>query len=146
MILLNSFAEDYLEKKHIFLVLQQPIKFIKMKKLLLIAFLFQASFAFSQEANQQAIYLKTFKVHGYVDGIRLDSIDAGYAKMGRTGQSVFFEYGQNEKRKDMIITDKEGLPLIFPGFSYYLFKLNFFHYNGWDVVPASDIDLLKKRE
>ena len=117
-----------------------------MKKLLLIAFLFQASLAFSQAAGTEAIYLKTFKTHGYIDGIRLDSIDAGYAKFGKRMEQVFFDYGQNKKIKDMVITDKKGLPLIFPGFDYYLFKINFFYYNGWELVPDSVINLLKKRK
>jgi hypothetical protein len=116
-----------------------------MKKLLLIAFLFQASFVFSQ-ATGEATILKTYKVHGYIDGVRLDSIDAGYAKFGTRMEWEFFDYGQNKKVKDRLITDKKGVPLIFPNYDYYIFKINFFHYNGWDVVPDSLINLLKKRE
>jgi hypothetical protein len=85
-----------------------------MKKLLLIAFLFQASFAFSQAAETQAIYLKDFKTYGYINGVRLDSIDAAYAQFGKKMESEFFDYGQDGKRKDMVITDKKGLPLILP--------------------------------
>ena len=58
----------------------------------------------------------------------------------------FFDYGQNKKVKDMLITNKKGVPLIFPNYDYYIFKINFFHYNGWDFVPDSLINLLKKRE
>ncbi len=117
-----------------------------MKKLLLIGFLFQAAFAFSQ-ATGEATILKTYKVHGYIDGVRLDSIDAGYAQFDRFWQSEEFDYGQKAKLKDMLITDKKGVPLIFPGHrNLYIFQLNFFHYNGWDVVPDSLTNLLKKRK
>lgn len=116
-----------------------------MKKLLLIGLILKVSFAFSQAAGTEAIYLKTFETHGYIDGVRLDSIDAAYAKFGKKQESIFFDYGQNKKIRDMVITDKNGLPLIFPRFDYYIFKINFFYYNGWDVVPDPLINLLKKR-
>ncbi len=64
-----------------------------MKKLLLVAFLFQASFAFSQAAGTKAVYLKSFKTFGYINGVRLDSIDAAYAQFGKKMESEFFDYG-----------------------------------------------------
>lgn len=115
-----------------------------IKKLLLIGLMFQASFAFSQAVNSHSIYLQTFKVRGYVNGIALDSIDAGYAQFGRRNGSETFEYSQKEKAKDMLITDKNGSPLVFPEPNTYIFQLNFFHYNGWDLVPGTGFDLLKK--
>ena len=117
-----------------------------MKKLLLIGLILQSSLAFSQAAGTEATYLKTYKTYGYINGIRLDSIDAGYAKFGRKSESVYFDYGQNVKAKDMVITDEKGLPLIFPNFNYYIFKINFFYFNGWEVVPDSMINLLRKRK
>jgi hypothetical protein len=116
-----------------------------MKKLLLIGFLFQASFAFSQVTGE-AIILKTYKVHGYIDGVRLDSIDAGYAQFGERMEWEYFDYSQDRKIRDMLITDKKGVPLIFPRPNTYIFQINFLYYNGWDVVPDSVINLLKKRE
>jgi hypothetical protein len=116
-----------------------------MKKLLLVAFILQSSFVFSQAAGTEAIYLKTFKTYGYINGVRLDSIDATYAQFGKKMESVYLDYGQDGKRKDMVITDKNGLPLIFPRYDYYIFKVNFFSYNGWDLVPDPLINLLKKR-
>ena len=117
-----------------------------MKKLLLIAFLFQASFVFSQTTGEATI-LQTYKVHGYIDGVRLDSLEAGYAHFDRIWESEVFDYGQKAKLKDRLITDKKGVPLIFPRHrNIYIFQLNFFHYNGWDVVPDSLTNLLKKRE
>jgi len=116
-----------------------------MKKLLLIAFILQSSFAFSQATGTEDVYLKTYKTYGYINGVRLDSVDAAYAQFGKKMESEFFDYGQDGKRKNMVITDKNGSPLIFPRFDYFIFKINFFSYNGWDVVPDSLINLLKKR-
>lgn len=131
--------------KSFFIDLKLLSKHNKMKKLLLITLILQTSFAFSQAAETDAVYLKTYKTYGYVNGVRLDSIDAAYAQFGKKMESVFFDYGQDGKRKDMVITDKNGLPLIFPRYDYYIFKINFFYYNGWDAIPDSLINLLKKR-
>lgn len=82
-----------------------------MKKLLFIALLFQASLAFSQAEEIGATYIKDAKTHGYVQGVRLDSIDVGYASVDRRGESLSFDYGQGGKLKSMLVTDKNGLPL-----------------------------------
>ncbi|HEY5390802.1 MAG TPA: hypothetical protein VIJ57_01710 [Hanamia sp.] len=116
-----------------------------MKKLLLIGLLFQASFAFSQAEGIDATYIKDSKTYGYIQGVRLDSLDMGFATFGKRGQSLYFDYGQGKKDKEMFITDKNGLPLMFPSYGR-IFWLNFFYYNGWVYVPDSTINLLKKRK
>lgn len=117
-----------------------------MKKLLVIFFIFQSALAFSQAAGLDATYIKDYKTYGYIHGVRLDSIDAGYASFGRRGQSLFFDYGQGVKVKEMIITDKNGLLIMFPTYGP-IFRMNFFYFNGWEYVPDStdNINLLKKR-
>lgn len=115
-----------------------------MKRLLTILFIFQSTLAFSQAEGIDVHSIKDFKTYGYIVGIKLDSIEADYARFGWFRKSLYFDYGQGVRRKEMLITDKKGLLLIVPGERVFL--LNFFYFNGWEYVPDSTIDLLKKRK
>lgn len=79
----------------------------------------------------------TAETFGYINGIRLDSIDAAYAEFSpyKTDRLVF-DYGQKRKKiKELVITDKEGIPLCFlPNVNAMYF--NFFHFNGWLLDKA----------
>jgi len=92
-----------------------------------------------------------YHTYGYIDGKRLDSIDAVYADFSLSTQNrVDFDYGQLVSRvKDYALTDAKGTPMQFPAHSYS-FMLNFFYFNGWDFVQAygdtsSRTYILKKR-
>jgi hypothetical protein len=50
-----------------------------MKKILLAIFIFSTFVAFSQNDPPSGLYINNFKTYGYIDGKRLDSIDAEYA-------------------------------------------------------------------
>lgn len=125
-------------------------------KLFLPAFLFFSFTAFAQnvqhlEADVTVVFSP--KVYGYVDGIRLDSIDAVYGEFNRhEGQELYFDYGQKrENKRKLAITDRNGKPLVFIPFTNSLF-LNFFNYNGWRLEkvlstsadPASSFIMMKK--
>ncbi len=115
-----------------------------MRKLLLIGLLLNASFAFSQAWDQNINYIKDSKTYGYVNGVRLDSIDMEYVNVGDPGGTSIFDYGQGGRVKSMLITDKKGLVFSFPRNNYVL-KLNFLYYNGWELVPDTSINLFRKR-
>lgn len=115
-----------------------------MKKLLCIFFISYAAFAYSQPLGEMTHPIKDYKTHGYIDGIRLDSLNAGFARIGWRDHSVFFDYGQGVKAKEMLITDKEGLRLTYAK-SGIIFWMNFFYFNGWEYVPDSSTYLLRKR-
>ena len=119
-----------------------------MKKLLLIFLLFQASFTFAQVEGETGTYIKDCKTYGYVNGVRLDSINMEYAEFGNRRGSLFFDYGQKGNRKSKVITDKKGIPLLFtePNTNFVLW-LNFLAYNGWDYLPNPQmLNLLKKKK
>jgi len=71
-----------------------------------------------------------------------------YAEFGNRRGSLFFDYGQEGNRKSMVITDKKGLPLIFPEpNNNFVLWLNFLSFNGWDYVPNPQMfNLLKKKQ
>ncbi|MEO9147382.1 MAG: hypothetical protein ABI237_17670 [Ginsengibacter sp.] len=99
---------------------------------------------FHRRKGVGATYVKDFKTYGYINGIRLDSINSGYPSFGKRGQSLFFDYGQGASFKEMLITDKSGLLLIFPTDRRRVLWLNFFYFNGWEYVPDTTVNLLKK--
>lgn len=77
-------------------------------------------------------------VHGYVNGIRLDSIDAKYGEFVIwTPGNYQFDYGQERnKRNEMTVKLKTGENLIFERGSFATI-LNFMNFNGWE--PAKGI-------
>ena len=121
-----------------------------MKKLLIFCFLWQSLPAFSQlETAPDAV--TNFQTYGYVDGVRIDSLNAEYATFEWGFDKLFFSYGQSETRKKKTVTNEKGEPLIFPRQSLS-FSLNFLYFNGWELAQAyfnqsykTDILILKKR-
>jgi hypothetical protein len=90
----------------------------------------------SDQATDFTVVLDS-KTWGYVNGIRLDSIDATYAEFRRhVGDGLYFDYGQKRnKRKELMLTDKNGKRLVFVPFTNSFF-LNFFYANGWQMDKA----------
>jgi hypothetical protein len=114
-----------------------------MQKLLILLILIP-SIAFSQRTKNgnDEIPLENFRQYGYINGLRLDSIDAKYGQAGITAgmqiltgnaiRRLVFEYGQRWKNESEVrITDKEGKVFTFSNTAE---ALNFFDYNGWDFV------------
>jgi hypothetical protein len=98
--------------------------------------------AFSQRNKEEEILLDNTHQYGYVNGVRLDSINAIYGQAGITaGMTVLagnyirrlvFEYGQHWKNEsEARITNKEGKAFTFFNTAE---ALNFFEYNGWNFV------------
>ncbi|MEO9070447.1 MAG: hypothetical protein ABI261_05400 [Ginsengibacter sp.] len=119
-----------------------------MKKLLFFCFLFQSLLVFSQTKPAQPVVTDA-DTFGYVDGIRMDSINAEYAQFEWGAQRLFFNYGQMPTRKNTTVTDEKGDPLKFSSHSIS-FTLNFLYFNGWEFTQAyysnkTDIVVLKKR-
>jgi len=110
-----------------------------MKKWLLLIFLSLSITAFSQTASISQPVVLNFKTYGYIDGKRLDSIDAQYAEVALTsGDEVSFNYGQKEgKRKDLFIADSKGTPFWFYS-RERAFLLNFLYYNGWRLAKSNN--------
>lgn len=129
-----------------------------MKKFILIIFVFSFASAFGQRATVSSIndtsdvlpVVLEYKTHGYVNGIRLDSIDTQYAEFGWIGiGGVSFYYGQNfPNRKDLFVKNHRNVPFTFINRSR-AFLLNFFYYNGWELAnttnPQSDGTFVLKR-
>ena len=115
-----------------------------MKKIFLFIFICQSAFAFSQTNNSLAVISP--KTYGYIQGIRLDSLDAEYGQLRILGESFTFDIGEFGTRKTRTVTDKNGLALVFPN-NNFMFALNFFYFNGWELVPSqlNDIIMLKRR-
>jgi hypothetical protein len=92
------------------------------------------------------------KTYGYVNGVRLDSLDAVYGEFSRYSVGrIYFDFGQVwNKRKEMTVTDKNGKPLVFLTSTNSIF-LNFFYFNGWQLDKAISVTdgsslILKKRQ
>lgn len=122
-----------------------------MKKLVLILILFRWVTVFSQTNSEQPSITDS-QTYGYVNGIRLDSINAEYAQFEWGFQRLFLDYGQEESRKKTTVTDLKGNPLFFARKSL-AFTLNFLYYNGWQFSQAyynyagkTDIVILKRRQ
>lgn len=122
-----------------------------MKKIVLILFCFQVTFAFSQNYETPQPTITGYNIYGYVNGIRLDSLPATYATFDWRGDSFTFDYGQpSSKRKDITIADSKGTPLIIGNYNLP-FAFNFFYYNGWELDKAYPVStgsefILKKRK
>jgi hypothetical protein len=80
------------------------------------------------------------KTYGYVNGVRLDSLDAVYGEFSRYSVGrIYFDFGQVwNKRKEMTVTDKNGKPLVFLTSTNSIF-LNFFYFNGWQLDKAISV-------
>ena len=116
---------------------------------LLISFVLQA-----QPEEHFLSYRDGFKTEGFVDGKRLDTITAQYATIKpSSGRKIVFDYGQyRDGKKEMTVTDRQGLSLLFED-GNISFMLNFLYHNGWEVqqvVPdlntTQNIYLMKKRK
>lgn len=115
-----------------------------MKKFLLLLTIIPI-LTFAQRNRQDKddeVKVEVYKTYGYVNGQRLDSIDAKYGQAtitigmtilaGNAIRRFVFEYGQTWKNeREARITDKEGRVLTFHDTAG---ALNFFDYNGWDFV------------
>lgn len=126
-----------------------------MKTLLLVLTFLSSVSAFSQEdefhpGNNKTNYPSTYKIHGYINNIRLDSVDAIYATIFTRYEEIYLEYGQPGKIKEHKVKDAQGHPLTFENNTYPLI-LNFFYYNGWDLykiynaTSSSDASFLMKK-
>lgn len=112
-----------------------------MKNIILFCLLLSATLAHAQEETTIAPLptLLTFKTYGYVNGMRLDSIDAQYATFRwKSLNTLSFDFGQIVSNKKLIlITDNKNVPLYFNG--HDMFVLNFLYYNGWELDQANAI-------
>jgi hypothetical protein len=122
-----------------------------MRKLLFLGFVFQSLFAFSQTQDKNTLAVITPNTFGYVNGIRLDSVDAEYGQIETRWETIAFDYGQMGGRKKMTVTDDKGAALTFARTSL-TFLLNFFYFNGWELSQSyhdssekSEVFILKKR-
>jgi hypothetical protein len=117
-----------------------------MKNFLLISLVLSFTSAFTQQNT--SLYADTsgrlpavfnYKTHGYINGIRLDSINAQYGEFGWKGiDGISFYYGQNVARsKDLFVKNSQNVPFIFPNRDR-AFLLNFFYYNGWELASTTN--------
>ena len=125
-------------------------KISHMKKFLFSCFLFQSVLVFSQIKPVQPAITDP-QTFGYVDGIRIDSINVEYAQFEWGAQRLFFDYGQSSTRKNTTVTDEKGDPLKFASHSVS-FTLNFLYFNEWQFSQAyysrndkTDLFIMKKR-
>ena len=122
-----------------------------MKKLVLIFILLRYAPVFPQTNSAQPSITDP-QSYGYVNGIRLDSLNAEYAQFEWGVHRLFLDYGQEESRKKTMVTDVKGNPLLFARQSVS-FGLNFLYFNGWQFVQAyynqgdkTDMVILKRRQ
>ena len=117
-----------------------------MKKNILIVFLIFSLNGFSQNTYNAALTtdvspvpIVDYKSRGYIGGISLDSVDAEYGQFDRRGiDYIAFQYGQKwQNRKELLVTDSVGNPLIFPT-NNQAFEFNFFYFNGWQLFEGSN--------
>ena len=121
-----------------------------MKNILILYFLWQSVPAFSQLSPTPPAVTNA-QTYGYVDGIRIDSLNAEYATFEWGAERLFFNYGQSASRKRTTVTNEKGEPMAFPRQSIS-FTLNFLYFNGWELTQAyfnqsdkMDIFILRKR-
>ena len=89
----------------------------------------------SQVATAPSPVITGFKTYGYINGVRLDSVDAQYATIGwRGGSQATFDFGHfRDGKKELTVTDSKRMPLEFANTSI-AFALNFFYFNGWQLA------------
>lgn len=118
-----------------------------MKIFLLLVLVFSFATAFGQrttvssttDTSEMLPVVLDYKTHGYVNGIRLDSIETQYAEFTwKGGDGVSFHYGQiSPKRKDLFVKNERNVPLVFLNRDR-VFLLNFFYYNGWELFNITN--------
>lgn len=120
-----------------------------MRKLLFIVFLCQGATVFSQGMTGQPAVTDAH-TFGYVDGIRMDSLNAEYAQFEWRFEKLLFNYGESSSRKRTTVTDEKGNPFVF-GRQSISFTLNFLYFNGWQFAQPyynyedkTDIFIVKK--
>ncbi len=119
-----------------------------MKMLLTILLFFISIASFAQTADTEK---QSFEIHGYVNGIRLDSIKAFYAEVyykswlldtpptdyqypnlsNSTPTVICFSYKKVKNNEEMAVKDSQGNYISLKG--DYSELLNFFRFNGWDL-------------
>lgn len=110
-----------------------------MKKIVVGAFLLLPAFSYCQEASS-AKKVSGFEMqqYGYIDSVRLDSIDSKFLVLETTEFSVShnidrydIDYGQaRDKYTATVIKDGRGQSMKYNGVASLL---NFFYYNGWQL-------------
>lgn len=105
-----------------------------MKTFLCTCFLFSFLFVFSQTRTSPPVVTSP-QTFGYVDGTRIDSLNAEYATFEWGAERLFFDYGQSQTRKKTTVTDENGDPLMFARHSK-AFTLNFLYFNKWQLNKA----------
>ena len=117
-----------------------------MKIILIFCFLWQSLPAFSQQNATSAVVTNP-KTFAFVDGQRLDSLDAEYATFEWGAERLFFNYGQSATRKKTTVTNEKGEPFMFAR-QTIPFTLNFLYFNGWEpsrIYFDKQTFILKKR-
>lgn len=105
-----------------------------MKKLLFFCFLCLPALLFSQ-SNTSHPAVTNSQTYGYIDGTRMDSLNAEYAVFDLGTRRSFFDFGQSVTREKTRVTDEKGEPLMFATDSFS-FVLNFLYFNGWQFSQA----------
>ena len=112
-----------------------------MKTLLSCYFFLLPFLGSSQSVIASPLATVSTKTYGYIDGKRLDSIDAEYAQFDLGISSVSFDYGQTwTRREDLYLKDNSGNDLFFANDGNLAFALNFFYYNGWQLDHINNSD------
>ncbi len=102
-------------------------------------------------SNGNYVTVTITNVDGYINGTRIDLVDAIYARfIVRANGEVIFDYGQSSARfRNDVLTNKKGMPLVFLN-TRIPFLLNFFHYNHWELAAtpstSAQPDWLLKRQ
>ena len=111
-----------------------------MKKIILIGLsVLVFNLTHAQQADPSIIPpVNNFETHCYVNGVRLDSINAPYATFdAKLSGQILFDYGQvPNTKKAMLITDSRNNPLSFVR-NDNMFVLNLLYYNGWEFFKTT---------
>ncbi len=111
------------------------------KYFLLILYLTAPLFVFCQaNDDNKMLTANDYKIHGYSNGIRLDSIPVEYVSFLLPNSlslsdisNYVFDFGQQLERKkikNLLLADKEGRQLNFRSIATLL---NFLDFNGWEL-------------
>jgi hypothetical protein len=120
-----------------------------MKYSFFLFFLVSGFSAFSQDNTQFAPPVVNTHTYGYIDGVRLDSVQAEYAGFRSRGDKLIFDYGQPGPARAQFVKDSTGRLLTFTR-SNITFLLNFLYFNGWQLDESTDtldptLYILRKR-
>src|SRR4051794_2061967 len=106
------------------------MKKILLASCLLISMNLMAQNEFYDVPPKETFNAFSFKTRGYINGNRLDSIDARFAVVQLWRGGICFDYGQNWKKfKELSITNNVGQVLEFET-NTFAAALNFLFYNG----------------